>query len=309
MTTQRSAKDQALKGIIFMTMGLFLFAGLDALAKFLTSDYHPVQVAWVRLGGLAIGAFVIILLKGRSVFETPKRHLQIARGFAAAGSAIFFIIAITYVPLADAFAVTFVAPFIVTIMGAVFLKEKVGIRRWSAIIIGFIGMLIVVRPGMGVLHPAVFLVFIAASCFAVRQILSRALASSDDTSTTIVYTALTSFILLSIPLPLVWQIPDNNLHLGLFISVALGAMVGEILVIRALEMAQAVALAPVHYTLLLWGTFYGYLIFGDLPDIWTWVGALIILASGLYTIHREHQRSKIMANDQMSSTDRDAGNR
>ena len=118
-------------------------------------------------------------------------------------------------------AVSFVAPFIVTLLGALVLREKVGIRRWSAVIIGFLATLIVIRPGMGVLHPAVFLVVIAATLFALRQILSRALSGADRTITTVAYTAIVSSAILTVPLPFVWQTPQETKVILLLISMAL----------------------------------------------------------------------------------------
>ncbi len=270
-----------------MAGGLFLFSAVDTQAKFLTDSLDPIQIAWSRQLGLFIGVLILLALRGRSVLETAHPWLQIGRGALAAGSAALFILAVTYVPLADAVAVSFVAPFMVTVMGAVLLKEHVGPRRWTAITIGFVGMLIVIRPGLGVFHPAMFLVLVAASLFALRQILSRRLSGSDRTVTTVAYTALSASLLLTLPLPFVWQTPAWGLELGLLASIAVMAAVAEIMVIKSLELAEAVVLAPVHYSLLIWGTIYGWLIFGELPDEWTWFGALIIVATGAYTLHRE----------------------
>lgn len=280
-------RNDALIGILCMALGMFLFSAVDTLGKFLTANLHPVQIVWSRQLGLVIGVAVLLAWHGRSVLHTRHPWLQITRGALAAGSATCFIAAVAYVPLADAVAVTFVAPFITTLLGALILREFVGIRRWIAIGIGFFGMLLVVRPGMGIVHPAVFLVILAASMFSVRQILSRHLASSDRTATTVAYTALVSIVLLTLPLPFIWRAPTGT-EIGLLAGMAVLAGLAELLVIRSLEMAQAVVLAPVHYSLLIWGTFYGYVVFGQIPDGWTWAGAAIIMASGLYTLHREH---------------------
>ena len=270
-----------------MAGGMFLFSAVDAQAKFLTDTFHPIQIVWSRQLGLLIGMFVLLALRGFDIFRTKYPGLQIARGALAAGSATIFIIAISFVPLADAVAVSFVAPFIVTVLGAFILREPVGVRRWTAVTIGFLGTMIVIRPGMGVIHPAVMLVLLAATLFALRQIVSRMLSNSDRTVTTVAYTALVGSLILTVPLPFVWQWPATNIDLALLISIAILAALAELLVIKALEVAQAVVVAPLQYTLLLWGTMYGYLIFGQMPDLWTWVGALIIVITGLYTLHRE----------------------
>lgn len=276
-----------MRGLAFMSIGMFLFAASDTLAKFLTADFNPIQVMWSRQMGLVAGVIFFLALRGTSILRTPHLGLQITRGVVAAGSGVFFITALAYVPLADAMTVAFVAPFMVTIMGAFFLKEKVGIRRWTAVIIGFLATLIIIRPGMGILHPAVFLVIIAAGLFAVRQVISRAISTSDKTVTTVAYTALISCGLLTLPMAFVWQTPETGKQIMLLAALAATAGIAEVFVIRALQIAEAVVVAPVQYSLIIWGTMYGYFIFGDFPDFWTWIGAIIITATGIYTLYRE----------------------
>lgn len=274
-------------GILLMIVGMFLFSAVDTQAKFLTDTLHPIQIAWSRQLGLLFGVLILLAMRGGSVLRTQHPFLQITRGALAAGSATLFIIAVSFVPLADAVAVSFVAPFMVTVLGALVLKEKVGIRRWTAVIIGFLGAMIVIRPGLGVVHPAVLLVLVAATFYSLRQIISRALSGSDRTATTVAYTALVGSFLLTLPLPFIWQWPVSATQLVLLAGTAILAALAEILVIKSLEVAEAAVVAPVHYTLLIWGTMYGYLVFAQLPDLWTWVGALIIVATGVYTLHRE----------------------
>jgi S-adenosylmethionine uptake transporter len=209
----------------------------------------------------------------------------------AALSAALFITAINYVPLADAIAVTFVAPFVVTMFSALLLKEKVGIHRWSAVIVGFLGTLVILRPGFDGFEPALLLAVLAAVLFAFRQIISRYLSGSDKTETTVAYTALVAVMVLFIPLPFVWQTPVSGFHLLLMAIMAILAGLGELLVIKALEVALAVVVSPVHYTILIWGSLYGYFVFGDFPDYLTWIGAIIIILSGLYTLYRERKRA------------------
>lgn len=284
-TTQKTNNSKL--GLTYMFAGMSLFAATDAIAKLLTDTLPPIQIVWSRQSGLLIGILVFIAIHGLKVLKTSQPKLQIGRGVLAASSATLFIIGVSYVPLADAVAITFVAPFMVTVMAAVVLKEPVGIRRWIAVTIGFIGTLVVIRPGLGVIHPAAFLLIIAATAFACRQILSRVLAGGDKTSTTIAYTAIVSWGLLCFPLPFVWQMPTTSLEIILLVAIAVLAACAETLVIMALDTAQAVVVAPVQYSLLIWGTMYGFLIFNQLPDFWTLIGAIIIVATGLYTLNRE----------------------
>jgi len=140
---------------------------------------------------------------------------------------------------------------------------------------------------MGVIHPAAGLLVVAAGAFALRQVLSRLLAGDDRTSTTVAYTAIVSWTLLTIPLPFFWRTAASGVEIAVLVALAVAAAMAETLVIMALDAAQAVVVAPVQYSLLLWGTLYGFFVFGQLPDGWTWVGALIIVASGIYTLNRE----------------------
>lgn len=277
------------KGVLLMTAGFAAFSVADVIAKLLTVDYHPVQIAMTRQLGLVLGVVVLIFLNGPGLLRSVAPGMQIARGLCAIVSATCFVFAIAYVPLADAIAVSFMAPFIVTILGATILGEPVGIRRWSAVGAGLVGTLVIIRPGMGVFHPAIFLVVGAATAFAVRQIISRHLGSRDRTVTTLAYTSLTTIIVLAVPLPFFWHTPNDMSDIALMAGMALLAGLGEFLIIRALEIALAVVVSPTHYSLIIFGTLWGYLFFGDLPDGWTWVGALIIIVSGLYMMGRERK--------------------
>ncbi len=275
------------KGLLLMGLGMFLFAAVDTIAKFLTSDLHPFQIVWTRQLGLLVGALFLLALHGRHLFLTAHPKLQLIRGLVAALSAAAFIFAIRHVPLADAVAVSFVAPFMVTLMAALILREPVGWRRWVAVVLGFVGSMIILRPGMGVVHPAAILVVVAAFFFACRQVISRAIAARDGTGTTILYTAMTAVFVLSVPLPWVWVTPSGPEFL-LLVGLAMLAGLAEVCVIRALELGLAVAVAPVHYTLIIWASLYGWLVFGQFPDGWTWAGTGIIMATGMYMLRREY---------------------
>ena len=262
----RKMPQKSFMGILYFAAGMFLFAAVDTMAKVLTESFHPLQVAWSRQLGLFMGIVVLLVIKGTVILQTDHFYLQVLRGCLAAASALMFIFAISVVPIADAVAVSFVAPFFVTILGALVLRESVGVRRWTAIAIGFIACLIIIRPGFSSFQPAVLLVVIAALAYAFRQIVSRILSSSDLTMTTVAYTGLTASFLLSIPLPLVWRAPVGSNEFILIGALATLAALAEILVIKALELTQTVVLAPIHYTLLIWGTTYGWIVFGQFGE-------------------------------------------
>jgi len=281
------------KGALFMLAGMFVFSAVDAQAKYLTSHLPALQIVWTRQIGLVLGVLMLIARHGRTILRTGFPMLQIGRGAAAALSATFFITGLNFVALADAVSVTFVAPLVVTMLAALLLGERVGLHRWAATVIGFLGTLIVIRPGMESFHPGLLLPLLAAILFAIRQVISRHIGSRDRTETTLAYTALTAFLMLSVVQPFIWQ-PIGSLKLiAIITSMSLMAALGEFLVIRALEIGQAVFVSPLHYTIIIWASLYGYLIFGQFPDIWTWAGSFVIMASGLYIFHRERKRAAI----------------
>lgn len=288
---QSRAPDNA-RGLLLMLAGFSVFAAVDTLAKFLTAELHPLQVVWSRQLGLLAIALVLLARGGRRVFASRHPGLQVVRGLLAASSATLFIFGVARVPLADAVAVSFVAPFVVTVLGALVLREPVGLHRWSAVVVGFLATLIVIRPGFGAFHPAMLLVVLAATLFAARQVLSRFISADDGTATTVVYTALVGSALLTLAQPFVWTTPGSLRTLALLVAIAALAGLGEYLVVRALEVGQAVVVAPTQYTLILWSTMYGYLVFGQFPDGWTWLGTAIIIATGLYTMRRERRRRR-----------------
>ena len=158
-------RNRTMLGIGLMALGFFCYALSDATAKLLTQSLPPFQIVWFRQLGLLTVAVWFLVRRGPAILGTRRPGLQLSRGLVAALSSSSFIFAVSYVPLADAVAVSFVAPFLVTVMGALLLRETVGLRRWGAITVGFLGMLIVVRPGLGVFHPAMLLVVAAATLF------------------------------------------------------------------------------------------------------------------------------------------------
>ena len=243
--------------------------------------------------GLFFGVIILIIWRGQHVLQTAKLGLQIGRGVCAALSASLFIFGVSYVPLADAVAVTFIAPLLVTIMAALLLGEYVGIHRWAAVILGLIGTLVIIRPGFDNSHPALILPLIAACLFAGRQVISRFLSGIDKTETTVAYTAIASTIILTLPIPFIWTSPQTSKEILLIISMASMAAIAELLVIKALEIALAVVVSPMQYTIIIWSSFYGFVVFDQLPDLYTLGGTAIIILSGLYTLYRERLRKPI----------------
>ena len=199
-----------------------------------------------------------------------------------------FIWTITVLPLANAHAILAITPLLVTALSVPLLGERVGIRRWSAIGVAFLGMLIILRPGQGVMHPMALVALICAAMFALYQILTRIVGRADPPLTTLFYTAVIGGIGLTLIGPFYWTAPDARGWALFALVAALGAG-GHFLLIKALQLAPASTLQPFSYTILIWATVIGFVVFGNLPDLLTVVGALIITSSGIYTFARERR--------------------
>lgn len=281
-----------LRAIALAAGGFFLFAAGDAVAKLLSGALDPLQIAFARQTGLLAGVLVMLAIRGAGVLRTRRPVLQLVRGGLAAFSVSFFFLAIARVPLADASAMTFVAPFFVTVLGALVLREPVDARRWLAVALGFGGTLVVLRPGTGTMDPAALFAVLSALCFALRQLISRLLSGVDPLSTTIAYSSLGASGLLLLVLPFVWITPPDARTWALLGLIAVTAGLAEFLMMKALEIGASVAVAPVQYSHILWTTFYGWLLFAQLPDRWTVLGSALIVATGIYAIHLERKAAR-----------------
>ena len=281
-----------LQGILLYIAAVFLFTCLDTLSKYMTRDYHVVQMAWGRY--VFHAAFVLALAPKHGLL-TPLRSkrpgFQILRAGLLMCVTLLFFIALAYLPLANVTAISFMAPLVLTALAFFILKEKVGIRRWMAIVVGFIGMLIIIRPGLSVMHWAVFAALAMAVVNACYHLATRMLAGVDNPQTTIVYTGLVGAVGFSLVAPFFWTPPDL---VGWVMLMALGLLggVSHYLMILAYARAPASTLAPYAYTAIVWVTIQGYLVFGDFPDVWTMLGAAIIVSSGLYVFYREAQHRR-----------------
>lgn len=273
-----------------MVAATVLFVSMNSIAKVLSHDLPSVEIVWARSAGHLL--FMVALLAPRHgvgrLFETKSLGLQFGRSLLQVSSQLFFFTAIGHVQLADATAVSFTAPFIVAALAGPMLGERVGARHWAAIAAGFAGALIVIRPGGG-MNAYLPLILGSSACYALYQLLTRRVAAFDGPQTSVTYSALVGTVLLSLAVPFEWTTPRG---LGQWAGlVALGILggLGHYLVAHALAVAAASIISPFHYVQLIWAAAVGYLVFGDVPSAWTWVGAVIIIASGLY-IALSHRR-------------------
>jgi drug/metabolite transporter (DMT)-like permease len=220
---------------------------------------------------------------------TNRLGLHLMRGAALLGSSLLFISGLRFLPIAEASATAFVSPLFVTALSIIFLSESVGLRRWLATAIGLLGVLIILRPGSSAFHPASVFPLVSAFCWALTLIMTRMLSGKERAITTMTYSSIAGFAILSALVPLVWITPTwHDIFFGVVIG--LTSTAGQWIVVLAFRYADASVLAPFSYTQLLWVSILGFLIFGEVPDVWTVTGAAFNVASGLYTAHRERVR-------------------
>jgi len=274
-------------GIALMCAGLAFFGFGEACVKTLAKDYEILQVVWARY---TFHALVFLLIFSRSgivsQMRTSRPFLHLARSVVLMLGTITFFTALIYLSLPEAVAINFAAPLLVTALSIPFLGEKVGRRRWAAIFVGFLGVLVIIRPGLGVMHWAAFLPLLTAICYACYQIMTRIAGRTEDTRTSLFWTSAVGVTVMSCIVPFFWKMPDAQAWI---IMVATGALFGfgHYLLIRAFEITPVSTLSPFHYTQIIWVTIISIIVFDQTPDEFSILGTTIVIASGLYIWRRE----------------------
>jgi drug/metabolite transporter (DMT)-like permease len=292
-----TAVADALRAIGFMCAGVSTFPFMNAAVKLLSANYPAMQITWARFTGHLIVMLCVFLPRYRwTLLKTRQPVVQIGRSFLMLLSNLVFVVAIGQVPLATASAIGFTAPLIVTALSVPLLHETVGWRRWAAVLVGFAGALLVIRPGHGFADPAVLLLLLSSLTYALYQIATRWVSRHDGAATGIVFAALAGSLALTVAMPFIFVMPRTLLDGLLFSCLGFLGGTGHYLVIRAFQLGRAAVVAPLGYVELIGSTLLGYLIFGHFPDLWTWLGAGVIIASGLYIALREQRvRARITA--------------
>jgi len=285
------ARRNRLTGIALMCGAVACFAFLDADAKYLGRRMDVIEVVWARY----TFAFILALAWSNPITRpgmlvSARPGLQIARSTLLLGSTALNFFAIKYLQLDQALTITFSTPFLVAALAGPVLGEWVGPRRWAAIGVGFLGVLVVTRPGFNAIHPAAALSAGGALCYALYSLATRILARTDSNETTLFYTNLVGVIVMTPIVGLVWTTPDSLLIGLLMLAAGALASLGHYLLIFAHRLAPASVLSPFIYSQLAWTVALGFFVFGDLPNRWTLAGAGIVIASGLYLLHRERVR-------------------
>ena len=284
-----TAQNQNPLGIGIAIFGWLTLACMDAGSKILTTSYPVVQILWFRYLLLIVVAYWMMKRLGKSVgLRSP--WLQLSRGLLLVIQMALLVYAFGQMALADVHAVLSITPLLVTALAVPLLGENVGVRRWIAVGIAFIGMLVILRPGLGVLQPITFLVLLSAFLGAIYLILTRLVGQTDSPEVSLFWLAVTGLLALSAIVPFFWCMPTNAADWGLLVLVAVLGLIGHFCLIKAFQIAEASVLQPYIYTGLIGAILVGYVVFGDLPDLPTMIGSLTIMASGLYVFAREQEQ-------------------
>ncbi|MBK1866819.1 EamA family transporter [Aestuariivirga sp. YIM B02566] len=278
-------------GILWMLVTVLCFTSLDTLVKHLLETYSLVQVTWARF---FFATIVAALAAGKNlpkVVKTKAPTMQLTRSLLLALTTALFNAGIRIVPLATATTIMFLAPILVTVLSVPLLKEHVGPRRWFGVLVGFVGALIVVRPWeshAGLFISGALFLLIAALLNASYQITTRKVRLFDEPLTSMFYTSVIGALVTTVFVPWHWQWPEATDWL-LLIGTGLLGGIGHLFLIRAFRQAPASVVAPFSYSSLIWAALFGWLFFAEWPEYWTWLGAALIIGSGLYIFHRERQ--------------------
>ena len=282
--------DQPFKGIALILLSTIFLGLSDTTAKYLTATLPAIEIAWIRF--LVFALIMVPAMVPRSplyAMRTERLRFQLLRGATLVGSSLFFISGLRYLPIAEASATSFVSPMFVTALSIIFLGELVGLRRWIATAVGLIGVFVILRPGTSAFHPAAFFPIVSAACWASALVMTRMMSGREAVITTMTYSAIVGLAIATALVPFVWVTPSwKDILFGIFVGIASTA--GQWVVVLAFRHAEASVLAPFQYTQLLWVGILGFLIFGDVPDVWTVTGSTLVVGSGLYTAHRERVR-------------------
>lgn len=278
-------------GIVLMIAAIFMFSAMDAMAKFLSDSFATEQIVWARYTGQVV--LTLAWLRGRSLGLLRTRHLGLQglrSGLLFAATFCFFT-ALSRMDIAAATALINVHPVLLTLGAALILGEGLGPRRLFGVVAALAGALIVIRPGAEVFSPAALLPLMAGLCYAGYALSTRALGRDEPILTSFLYTALVGAVLASVLVLPVWRMPDAGEALFL-LAVGAAGSVGQFCLIRALTVAEAGVVAPFGYAGVVFATCWGVLVFGERPDVWTILGAVVIVGAGLYVWHRETEAKR-----------------
>ncbi|WP_138466982.1 DMT family transporter [Poseidonocella sp. HB161398] len=276
-------------GILLMCAGVACLCVNDAIAKTLAASYHPMQILFLRnLLALPVAIAIAWRMGGAGALRSHRPLAHLLRGVLWIGAAFLFFTGLRYLALAEATALVFVAPLFITAISALFLREQVGWRRWLAVLAGFAGVLIAVRPGAEAFRAVSLLPVATALVYALLMVSARWVDPRESVWTLLLYLTGAGALLSALVVPFFW-VPLAARDLWLCAAISVFGTAGMTMITQAFRLAPAVVVAPLDYTALVWATLLGWAIWREIPDPAVFLGAAVIIASGGFTIWREHR--------------------
>ncbi|HEX2524830.1 MAG TPA: DMT family transporter [Geminicoccus sp.] len=275
--------------VLLLMAGCSMFAVQDTIAKYLgQAGYHPLQIVWARYTAhLLLALIVPFLYRGPAPWRSLRPKLQLARSVLIAMATLCAVVALKGIPLADAATIAMTNPLFVTLFAMLILGERVGWRRLTALGVGFGGVLLVLRPGLSEFDPMALVMLASAAISALYLVITRITSRIDHHEVSFFWTAIVGALATLPFMPFVFEAPATGWHLTLFIAIGFWGGIGHLLMIMAHRHAPAPVIAPFTYTQLIVAVFLGWLVYDRWPDALTWVGAAVLVGSGLYVWHRE----------------------
>ena len=284
-----SAAKVPLRAIALICFAAFSFVVMNTMVRYLGRTGTPVpEIIWARYISHLLLIMAFFPRRITTLLVSKRKVMQVFRSVLVLLATVCMFFAVREMPLADAVALSFSAPLFAVGLSVLILRERVGRRRWGAVAVGFVGMLIIIRPGEGTLQWAALLPIAMAFLYATYQIVTRMIRGAADPLNALFYTALVGAAVSSLVVPFFWRTPDL-IDALMLVGTGFFGGIGHYAVILAYERAEVSVVAPFAYTELIWATILGFMVFGDIPDLWTYVGAGIIVASGLYVLYRERR--------------------
>ena len=277
------------RGVILLACGIFCFTAMDAVAKVLVQLYPTAEVVWARFAGHLL---CVVLYLGRrfpASLATRMPFWHVVRSLTQLGATVFFFVSLNYIGLAEATALAGISPLLITLGAGLFLGEALGVQRIIGVAAAMLGALIIIRPGMGVFSFAAVLPMICAFCYAANMLLTRLVGSRESPWAAMIYGSASGMIAASLVLPWFWQ-PVQLAHVPLFLLLGFLGAVAQLFMIRAYSMAGA--MAPFGYLDIVFATIWSIAAFGQYPDRFTMIGALVIASAGLYVWLQEAAQPK-----------------
>jgi drug/metabolite transporter (DMT)-like permease len=286
-------RRQRLIGIALMCCAVALFACLDTTAKYLNTQMDSLQIAWARY----TSAFLLTLIVSNpltqpGLLRTGHMKLQITRSLLLVGATVGNFLALRWMQLDEVLSIIFTFPFVVAIVSGPMLGEWIGWRRWSAVGFGFAGVLLIVRPGFGTMHPAALFSLAATISYGFYAVITRIVARTDSNQTSLFYGNMIGALVMLPVLPFVWSAPSDWVIAALMLATGALGSLGHFCLISGHKLAPASVLSPFVYTQLIWVVILGYLVFDHVPTGWTLAGASMVIGSGLYLLYRERKLGK-----------------